>query len=194
MSSPDWQELERLWQSSSEAAQAKDLIIRMHRRPWLRRLTIASEILLVLAGIAVAIFVMLRDRPNALLSGVALLVLSLCAGGITLWARLAPRASAEQSVTAAIDTAIHRVQVRARLALATLWMIGITMFFFALTAFLWAQADEYTTRKVHAQLHAFVIWCAWSGLWQVFTIPYYLRRVRELQRLQDIRQGLKDTL
>jgi hypothetical protein len=194
MSSPDWQELERLWQSSSEAAQAKDLIIRMHRRPWLRHLTIASEILLVIAMSAVSILVMLGDRPYALVSGGALLVLALFTGGITLWARLAPRSSAEVSVTAALDTTIHRVRVRARLALATLWVIGISMFFCAFFAILWAQADAYTTRKVHSHLFAFAVWFGWSGVWQVLTIPYYLRRVRELQRLEDIRQGLKDTL
>ena len=86
MSSPDWQELERLWQSSSssEVAQAKDLVARMHRRPWLRKLTIATEVLLLIAGIAAGGVVILRDRPNALLTGATFLVLTLCAGSMTL--------------------------------------------------------------------------------------------------------------
>jgi ABC-type Na+ efflux pump permease subunit len=35
--------------------------------------------------------------------------------------------------------------------------------------------------------------CAWAGLFQVGTLLYYQRRARELQRLEEIRRGLKDT-
>jgi hypothetical protein len=194
MSTPDWQELERLWQSSAEAAEAKELMQRVQRRPWLPRFIIAFDIVGSIAVIVYSIALMFRDRPYAVATGAGLLVLTLIGGAITLWARRAPKVTAAESVTTVLDATIHRVQVRARLALGSLWVNTATLFFFGFMAFMWSQAGEYTTAEVHKRLTTVSLWCLQAGLLQVLLIPYYLRRVRELARLQEIRRGLMNGL
>ena len=194
MSSPDWQELERLWQRSADAAETKELIKRVQRRPWLPRFIIGFDIVGCIAVIVYSIALMFRDRPYAVPTGAGLLVLSLLGGAITLWARRAPKVTAADSVSAALDATIHRVQVRVRLALGSLWVNTATLFFFGFMAFMWSQAGEYTTAEVHKRLMTFASWSLQAGVLQVLVIPYYLRRVRELARLQDIRRGLTNGL
>jgi hypothetical protein len=186
MSSPEWQELERLWQGSPAVTAAKGIVARQHRRRWLSRLAVAIEIVGGIAGSVLSLWIMTTDKPDAVPVGVGTLLLSLSSLAGTLWARW-PRQIGDASVSTALDAAVHRARVGVRIGLVSLWCVAALLFFTAFLTFLWSRAPG------PALAHRFMmlgIYMAATGICQVVTILYYLRRARELARLQEIQRAL----
>jgi ferric-dicitrate binding protein FerR (iron transport regulator) len=190
MNTPDWKELERLWQSSEAAAPARDIIAKQNRRRWLSRLVLVSEIVIAIAGIGISAWVMTLDRPYALVMGGGTLLFTLFAGAASLWARLPRRAAPDDSVAAAIETAIQRARASVRWGLASFWVVVAALAYFAVMAFIWATAPEYPPGVAQRMLIVLGAWSAWTGAGQAFAIVYYVRRARELARLEEIKRSL----
>ena len=185
MSTPDWKELERLWQDSPVMAPVKDIIARQLRRRWISRVWIVLEALVTIAGLALAVMIMTSERPNAMFRGAIVLLMVLLGGGVTLWARW-PMRSIEHSVTSALDEAVHRTRVNVRLALASLWMVAAALVFTGMLTYLPASEAVTPARRL-----AFLgSYCMFLGVLQAGVIVYYLRRSRELLRLREIQQSL----
>lgn len=191
MTTPDWNELERLWQSSgATAAPALDVIAKQRRRAWYARLLAIFETVLVVLGVALGAWTMTLGTAQRLIAGGGVILLTLFAGGFSLWARWLPPISAEDSVADALDAAITRAQVSVRWWLAAFWVIAASLFFSALMAFVWASLTDYPPGSVKVVLITFGIAMTWAAIWQVLSIVYYQRRVRELGDLEEVKRAL----
>jgi hypothetical protein len=96
MSTNDWTELTRLWQSDMPAAApALEVIARQQRRAWAWRLTWISEVVCTILGVAASVWIMTLSAPFGVVTGVGALALTLFAAGGYLWARSLPRAPAD---------------------------------------------------------------------------------------------------
>jgi ferric-dicitrate binding protein FerR (iron transport regulator) len=189
MSSPDWKDLERLWQSSP--AESADVIIaRQDRRRWLSRLNTLVEMALTILGVGVSVWAMTLDKPYALLSGAGALVFTVFAAVASLWARLPRRSAPDESVTAAIDAAIHRARASVRRGLASFWIVAAALVLLAVMALAWAAAAAYPAEGGRRLLIVLGVMTAWTAGCQVFSIVYYLRRAGELTRLEEIKRSL----
>ncbi len=189
MSSPDWKDLERLWQSSP--AESADVIIaRQYRRRWLSQLNMLVEMALTILGIGVSVWAMTLDRPYALGLGAAALVFTVFATVASLWARLPRRSAPDDSVTAAIDAAIRRARASLRWALACFWIVVAGLMLLAVMAFAWAAAPDYSPDVARRALVFFGVMTAWTAGCQAFTILYYVRRAAELATLEEIKRSL----
>src|SRR5262245_44342107 len=116
MSTNDWTELARLWQSDvPAAAPALEVVAKQQRRAWAWRPIALFEVVIVVLSVAASVWIMMSDKPNALILGVGTLALVLVAGGGSLWARSLRRApAADVSVLASLDAALHRARVSVR--------------------------------------------------------------------------------
>jgi hypothetical protein len=190
MNSPDWKDLERLWQSSAATAPVLEIIAKQHRRRWLRGLLLYSELMIVIAGLVFSVWVMTHDRPYALLAGGGTLLVTVFAGLMTLWARLPRRAQPDDNVALALETAIHRARVSVRWGLASFWLVPAYLAFFAVMAFAWAMAPAFPHDVARRLLVAFGFAMAWTAFGQLFATVYYLKRSRELARLEEIKRAL----
>ena len=189
MTSPDWKDLERLWQSSP-AASVDDIIARQNRRRWLSRLNMFVEIALVIAGMGVSLWAMTLDKPFAFPLGAGALVFTLFATAISLWARLPRHAGPDESVTATVDAAIHRARASVRWGLASFWIVVAALVFLAVIALVWGGAPEYPPGAGRRLLILLGVMTAWTAGWLGFSIVYYLRRAAELSRLEEIKRSL----
>jgi hypothetical protein len=189
MSSLDWKDLERLWQSSP-AASVDDIIARQYRRRWLSRLNMFVEIAIVIAGVGVSVWVMTLERPFALLLGAGALMFTLFATVASLWARFPRRPAADQSVTAAIDAAIDHARATVRYGLASFWIVAAALVFLAVMVLVWGFAAEHPPNVAPRLLIFIVVMTAWIAGCQAFSIVYYVRRAAELARLEEIRRSL----
>jgi hypothetical protein len=190
MNSREWKDLERIWQSSAATAPALAIIAKQRRRRWLTLFTLYFEIAVVIAGIGVSTWVMTLDRPNTVLLGGGTLLLTLFAGALSFGARLPRRTAPENDVASTLDAAIHRARVSVRWGFATFWVVAAYLFFFAVVALVWAAAPEYSPGVAHRVLVVLGLATAWTGAWQLFAIVYYLKRARELARLEEIKRSL----
>ena len=85
MSTNDWTELERLWQSDvPAAAPALEVIAWQQKRAWAWRLTWISEVLVTVLGVAASIWAMMSSKPYALTIGLGTLALSKYDGTVNL--------------------------------------------------------------------------------------------------------------
>jgi hypothetical protein len=189
MSSPDWKDLERLWQSAP-ALSADDIIARQNRRRWLSRLNLFVEIVIVIAGIGVSVWSMTLGKPVALLSGAGALALTLFAAVASAWARFPRRSAADASVAAAIDAAIDRARFSVRYGLASFWIVAAALVFLAVMALVWGFAAEGPPAAAPRLLVFIGAMAAWIAGCQAFSIVYYVRRAAELARLEEIKRSL----
>jgi hypothetical protein len=189
MSSPDWKDLERLWQSAP-ALSADDIIVRQNRRRWLSRLNLFAEIAVVIGGVGVSVWSMTLDRPVALLSGAGALALTLFAAGASLWARFPRRSAADASVAAAIDVAIDRARASVRYGLASFWIVAAALVFLAVMVLVWGLVAKFPPEGAPPLLVFIGVMTAWIAVCQAFSIVYYVRRAAELARLEEIKRSL----
>jgi hypothetical protein len=191
MSTPDWTELERLWKTCApNALPALDVIAKQQRRRWLWSLTLISEVVITIAGTGFATWLLTAARPYTLVMGLGTLAFTWSAAGLSWWARsLRREAPPEDSVLAALDTALHRARVSVRWWLASLWVMVAFLVFVAAVAFVWAGA-EYPPAVARHQFMALGVWSVWGALWQALAVIYYVARVRELVRLEEIKRSL----
>jgi len=193
MSTNDWTELTRLWQSDvPAAAPALEVIERQKRRAWVWRFTWISEVVTTILGVVVSLVVMITDKPYAVIIGFGVLVLTVFAAGASLWARsLRGPPAPDLSVLASLDAALHRARVSVRWWYTTFWIMVPYLLFLATLAFVIAGGDlpTETLRRMPIAIGISAIWCA---LWQAVAAVYYPRRVRELERLEELKRSLDD--
>jgi hypothetical protein len=189
MSTPDWEDLARLWRSS-QVESAKEIIARHHRRRWLSRLNMFVEIALALAGVGVSVWAMTLDKPYALLLGAGGLAFTVFATVASLCARLPRRVAPDESVNAAIDAAIHRARASVRYGLASFWIVAAALVFLAVMALVSGVAPEYPPDAARRLLIFLGVMTAWTAGCQAFSIVYYVRRAAELAKLDEIKRSL----
>ena len=193
MSTNDWNELTRLWQTDvPAAAPALEVIARQKRRAWAWRFTWITEVVATIFGVAASLMAMASSKPYGPIIGAGTLALTLLAAGSSLWARSLRRPpAAEDSVLASLDTALHRARVSVRWGLASLWIMVPYQVFLAMLAFVWAGGDH----RPEALPRRFIVIgvCAlWGAVCQVIAIVYYQLRVPELARLEELKRALDD--
>ena len=192
MSTNDWTELTRLWQSDvPAAAPALEVIERQKRRAWVWRFTWISEVVTTILGVVVSLGVMVTDRPYAVIVGFGVLVLTVFAAGASLWARSLRPPAPDLSVLASLDAALHRARVSVRWWYTTFWIMVPYLLFLATLAFVLAGGDlpSEILRRMPIAIGISAIWCAF---WQAVAAVYYPRRVRELARLEELKRALDD--
>ena len=193
MSTNDWTELTRLWQSDvPAAAPALEVIERQKRRAWAWRLTWISEVVCTIVGVAVSLWVMTTEGPHGLIVGAGTLALTLFAAGGSLWARSLRRSpAADLSVLASLEAALHRARVSVRWGLASFWILVAYFLFIAMLAFVMA-GGEHPPGALPRVLIVIGASAIWGALFQAIAVVYYQARVRELGRLEDLKRALDE--
>lgn len=193
MSTTDWTELTRLWQSDvPAAAPALEVIARQQRRAWAWRLTWISEVLITILGVAASVWAMTTDKPHGTIIGIGTLALTLFAAGASLWARALRRApSADASVRASLDDALHRARVSVRWGFASFWIMVPYFLFMAMLAFVMGFG-EHPPDALPRMLVVLGVAAIWGAVCQVVAIVYYQARVPELARLEELKRALDD--
>ena len=192
MSTNDWAELTRLWQSDvPAAAPALEVIARQQKQAWAWRLTAIVDVVVTIFGVAASLWIMMSGKPNGLILGVGTLALTLVAGGGSLWARSLRRApAADVSVLASLDAALHRARVSVRYWFAT-FPVNVGYFLFlAMLAFVTAFGDP--PASLPKMLVALGGAAIWGALIQGIAVVYYQARLRELGRLEELKRALDD--
>jgi len=193
MSTNDWTELTRLWQSDvPAAAPALEVIEKQKRRAWAWRLTWISEVVCTIVAVPVSLLVMTIDRPHALIVGAGALALTLFAAGGSLWARSLRRPpAADLSVLASLEAALHRARVSVRWGLASFWILVAYFLFIAMLALVMA-GGEHPPGALPRVLIVIGASAIWGALFQAIAVVYYQARVRELGRLEDLKRALDE--
>jgi hypothetical protein len=190
MSTPDWKELQQLWQDSPAAEPAKQIIGRQQRRRWLRIAYLVSEVVSVIIAVAMAVWIFSHRNLFALVMGVGLLLFTGAAVAGSFWARLLPPEADHGSIASALDVAIRRARISVRLGLASLWVVAAALLSFALSAFAIALLREVGPGKARSMLLLFGCEFILIALCQGLSIVYYQHRSRELARLEEIKRSL----
>jgi hypothetical protein len=190
MNSPDWKDLERIWQSSAAAAPALEIIAKQHRRRWMARFVLYCEIVIVIATVPLSIWIMMSGRPFGPIAGGGTLLLTILTAALSFGARLPRRAAPDDSVASALDAAIHRSRVDVRWYFAGYWVVAACLAFYAVMAFLWAAAPDLSVEKLRGLLVVLGAAMVWMAAWQLMGNVYYLKRARELARLEEIKRSL----
>src|SRR5262245_21070784 len=193
MSTSDWTELTRLWQSDiPAAAPALEVIERQKRRAWAWTFTWISEVVCTIVGVAVSLLAMISDKPYGPIVGAGALALTLFAAGASLWARSLRRLpAADLSVLASLEAALHRARVSVRWGLASFWIMVAYLLFIAMLAFVMAFG-EHPPGTLPRMLVVIGASAIWGALFLGISIVYYQSRARELDRLEDLKQALDD--
>jgi hypothetical protein len=192
MSTNDWTELTRLWQSDvPAAAPALEVIAKQQRRAWAWRPVAIFEVVVTILGVAASVWIMMSDKPNGLILGVGTLALVLVAGGGSLWARSLRRApAAEVSVLASLDAALHRARVSVRYWFSTFWVnVGYFLFIAMLVL---VTAFGHPPASLPKMLVVIAGAAIWGAFCQGLAVVYYQARLRELGRLEDLKRALDD--
>jgi hypothetical protein len=193
MSTPEWEDLQRLWQSGMPAAApALEVIAKQQRRRWAWQLVLASEILITIAGTAMGFWALTWDVPMALFLGVGTLAFTWFAAGASWWARSPRRRAPEHSVLGALDDALHRARVSVRWGLASFWIMVAFLLLVAAWAFYIAVPEEIPPAAARKMLVVIGVWCVYGAVGQAVAVIYYLRRARELTRLEELERGLRE--
>jgi hypothetical protein len=192
MSTNEWTELTRLWQSDvPAAAPALEVIARQQKRAWAWRLTWIAEVVVTILGVAISLLTLASGNPYGLIIGAGTLALTLFAAGASLWARSLRRAAAaDVSVLASLDTALHRARVSVRWGLASFWIMVPYLLFMSMLAFVAAGGER--PQGVTRMLIALGFCGIWGALCQLIAILYYQRRLPELARLEELKRALDD--
>jgi hypothetical protein len=198
MSTNEWTELTRLWQSDvPAAAPALEVIAKQQRRAWVWRLTWIAEVVVTILGVAISLLAMASSKPYGLIIGAGTLALTLFAAGASLWARSLRRAAAataDVSVLASLDAALHRARVSVRWGLASFWIMVVFLLYVAMMSFIWASGVGANPPGVERRLLIVVgVWAVWGAICQAFAVVYYQRRIHELARLEELKRALDES-
>ena len=193
MSTNDWTELTRLWQSDvPAAAPALEVIEKQKRRAWAWRLTWISEVVATIVAVAVSLWVMISGKPNGLIVGSGALALTVLAAGASLWARSLRRSPApDVSVLASLESALHRARVSVRWGFSTFWVNVGYFLFIAMMAFVMAFGEQ-RPDALPKMLVVLGVGAIWGAICQASAVVYYRARLRELGRLEDLKRALDD--
>ena len=192
MSTNDWTELTRLWQSDvPAAAPALEVIAKQQRRAWVWRPFAIFEVVVTIVGVAASVWIMMSDKPNGLILGVGMLALTLVAGGGSLWARSLRRApAADVSVLASLDAALHRARVSVRYWFSPFWVNVGYFLFIAMLVLITALGHPPTS--LPKMLFAIAGAAVWGAIIQGVAVFYYQARLRELARLEELKRALDE--
>jgi hypothetical protein len=193
MSTNDWTELSRLWQSDvPAAAPALEVIEKQKRRAWAWQLTWISEVVVTIFGVVASLWVMAADKPHGLILGAGTLALTVFAAGASLWARSLRRSvTPDVSVRASLEAALHRARVSVRWGFSTFWVMAAYLLFIAMVGFVLA-GGEHPPDALRGMLAVIGVSAIWGAICQAFAIVYYQRRIRELGQLEDLKHALDD--
>ena len=192
MSTNDWAELTRLWQSDvPAAAPALEVIAKQQRRAWAWRPVAIFEVVVTILGAAASVWIMMSDKPNGLILGVGTLALVLVAGGGSLWARSLRRApAADVSVLASLDAALHRARVSVRYWFSTFWVNVAYFLFIAMLVLITAFGQP--PASLPKMLVVIAGAAIWGAICQGLAVVYYQARLRELARLEELKRALDE--
>jgi hypothetical protein len=189
MSEPGFEELQRLWQSPSPAlAPAQKIILRQHRRRWLSRLYLGSEIVITIVAIPVSIWLALQ--PRSLMFGLAALLFTLLAGAASLWARSVRAAPVEDPLLASVDEGVRRARIGVRIAYATLWILLACMVCIGALGLVWWSTPDLSTDAARRMVLALAVWFIWLAVWLAGVVVYLWARSRELAQMLLVREAL----
>ena len=193
MSTNDWTELTRLWQSDvPAAAPALEVIAKQQRRAWVWRPFAIFEVVVTIVGVAASVWIMMSDKPNGLILGTGMLALTLIAGGGSLWARSLRRApAADVSVLASLDAALHRARVSVRYWFSTFWVNVAYFLFIAMLVLITAFGQP--PASLPKMLVVIAGAAIWGAICQGLAVVYYQARLRELARLEELKRALDES-
>jgi hypothetical protein len=193
MSTNDWTELTRLWQSDvPAAAPALEVIERQKRHAWAWRVTWISEVVATILGIVASVWVMTADKPHGLIIGSGMLALTVLAAGASLWARSLRRSPApDVSVLASLEAALHRARVSVRWGFSTFWVNVGYFLFIAMMLFVTAFGEQ-RPDALRKMLVVLGVGAIWGAICQAIAVVYYQARMRELARLEELKRALDD--
>lgn len=192
MSGPEWNELERLWQSlPEEAAPAITELKRMKRTRWLSVALAAGDAIMTLIGVVVGVWFVVQGGVYFTVMGVAAVVLALFVGGLSFWARRVAQVRADDPVQTALALAIRRAQIGVRLAVAVLWSVGAGMLFVALAAIMRATNGDISPAGGRMMLLTIGFTLVWLVVALAGALIYRDRRQADLSRLLAIKDGLQ---
>ncbi len=89
-----------------------------------------------------------------------------------------------------LDTAIYRASLSVRWCLASFWVVVGCLIFMAAVALAVSTVPDFTIERTRHMLYALAFGMIWCAGGQVIAIIYYLKRSRELARLEEIKQSL----
>ena len=193
MSTNDWTELTRLWQSDvPAAAPALEVIAKQQRRAWAWRSTAIVDVVATILGVAASVWIMMSGKPNGLILGAGMLALTLVAGGGSLWARSLRRApAADVSVLASLDAALHRARVSVRYWFSTFWVNVAYFLFIAMLVLITAFGQP--PASLPKMLVVIAGAAIWGAICQGLAVVYYQARLRELARLEELKRALDES-
>lgn len=191
MSGPEWNELERLWQSlPEEAAPAVTELKRMKQTRWLSTALAAGDAIMTLVGVVVGVWFVVQGGVYFTVMGLAAVVFALFAGGLSFWARRVAQVRADDPVQTALALAIRRAQVGVRLAVAVMWSVGAGMLFVALAAIMRATNGDISPAGARMMLLTIGFTLVWLVAALAGAMIYRDRRQADLSRLLAIKAGL----
>lgn len=182
MTTAEWNDLERLWQSlPAQAAPVVEELKRQQKWRWFSNVVVSSEIAIGVAGAAAGVWMLTRGDLPSVVIGVATLVFVAIVSAASIWARSIGRARAEDSVMLAVETAVRHARLGVRLAVATLWSVCASLVFLAVVAFVInVEADPGKQGSGYVAIGIALIWLA---VWFGGTIFYLRKRTADLARL-----------
>lgn len=189
MTTAEWNDLERLWQSlPAQAAPVVEELKRQQKWRWFSNVVVSSEIAIGVAGAAAGVWMLTRGDLPSVVIGVATLAFVAIVLAASIWARSIGRARAEDSVMLAVETAVRHARLGVRLAVATLWSVCASLVFLAVVAFVInVEADPGKQGSGYVAIGIALIWLAgWFG----GTIFYLRKRTADLARLQALKASL----
>lgn len=192
MSGPDWNELERVWQSLPEdAAPVAVELKRMKQTRWLSIALMAGDAIMTLVGVAIGVWFILQGSAYLVVMGFAAVALALVAGGLSFWARQVAQVRADDPVQTAVALAIRRAQVGVRLAVAVMWSVVAGMLFVALAALMRATGGDVSPTVARTMLITIGLTLLWLVIALGVAMIYRDRRQADLTRLLAVKAGLQ---
>jgi hypothetical protein len=189
MNDSEWIELQRLWKSSPP--QAGPVIAELERLRRGRRWVVVGiviEVIVALAGLSLAGWMLTRGGAFFAVTGIATCVFVAAACVLSLWARRAPRPKPEEAVGRAVAIARHHAFVGVRLAAATIWALVAGLVFAAVMALARGLLTTDATLGGYTALGAVQLMLA---VWLAFAFHYYQTRSAALAKLDAIAADLQ---
>ena len=189
MNDNEWNDLQRLWQSLPPQAEPVTAELeRLRRRRGWSAAGIAVETLIALAGLGMALWMLLQGGAFFIVSGVGTIVFVAVVCALSAWARMAPRPDVADPVARAVAVARRQALLGVRFAAATIWAIVAALVFAAVTALGRGLLTTEATLAGYVALGAAQLVLA---TWLAFAFWYYRARSTALTKLDAIAAELQ---